>query len=189
MKRLNFSHYSSSRSSFLPYTLPISLGSEVITQTQLVSMCTHFLCARELVCAISLGAGDLELSFAPKKCNMTTRRWRDRVYLDKCNMTTRRWRDRVYLDKCHITTRRWRDRVYLDKCHITTRRWRDRVYLDKCDITTRRWRDRVYLDKCDPSHRNQPVVVSYMFLFSKFRCWCKLYDRSAIQVFTQFKQL
>ena len=43
--------------------------TDVSTQTQLVSMCIHtlFLCARELVCAISLGAHDLELHLANKR--------------------------------------------------------------------------------------------------------------------------
>ena len=50
------------------YSVSSSSGSDLRTQTQLVSACTHssFLCAREPVCAISLGASNLELRFANK---------------------------------------------------------------------------------------------------------------------------
>ena len=51
------------------YSVSLSYGSDVSTQTQLLSVCTHslFLCARELVCAISLGAHDLALHLANKR--------------------------------------------------------------------------------------------------------------------------
>ena len=53
---------------FLP-SVSSSPGSDVGTQTQLVSACTHslFLHAREPVCEISLGAHGLELHFANKR--------------------------------------------------------------------------------------------------------------------------
>ena len=51
------------------YSGSLSSGSDVSTQTQLLSACTHslFLRAREPVCAISLGARDLALRWANKR--------------------------------------------------------------------------------------------------------------------------
>ena len=46
----------------LRYSISPSPGSDVITQAQLVSACTHFV----FVCAISLGAHGLDLRFANK---------------------------------------------------------------------------------------------------------------------------
>ena len=50
------------------YSVSLSPSSDVSTQAQLVSACTHslFLCVLEPVCAISLSERDLELHFANK---------------------------------------------------------------------------------------------------------------------------
>ena len=50
------------------YSVSLSSGSDVSTQMQLLSVCTHslFLRARKPVCAISLGAHDLALRLANK---------------------------------------------------------------------------------------------------------------------------
>ena len=59
------------KSKWLPYRISLyscspSPGSDVSTETQLLSECTHslFLRAREPVCAVSLGARDLALHLA-----------------------------------------------------------------------------------------------------------------------------
>ena len=65
------------------YSVSPSPGSDVSTQAQIVSTCTHslFLCAREPVCAVSLSAPELELRFANKRTlsDVTVRRKRIRV--------------------------------------------------------------------------------------------------------------
>ena len=50
-------------------SIALSSGSDISTQAQLVIACTHslFLCSREPVCAISLGAGDLALRLPNKR--------------------------------------------------------------------------------------------------------------------------
>ena len=51
------------------FSVSLSSGSDVSTQTQLLSVCTHslFVRAREPVCDTSLGARDLALRLANKR--------------------------------------------------------------------------------------------------------------------------
>ena len=62
-------HLRSHSTPLMLYSVSLSPGSDVSTQVQLVSMCTLslFLWDPEPVCAISLGASDLELRFANKR--------------------------------------------------------------------------------------------------------------------------